>query len=145
MVLVPRDTNEPRQLVDRVHRDRDITIRRLVEAIGRTQVRAGDVGTTALRQSGPIEVETKLLDVQIEDRVEQIDVNSLSASSLIPRVERGQHTIDDVEPGGEIGNADGNPLWRVVGVAIEIPDTGHGLHEEILPGARNIGPRLTPA
>src|SRR5829696_7107668 len=145
MVLVPRDTNEPRQLIDWVHGDGDVAVGGLIKAIGRAEVRAGDVRATAPRQSRPIEVETELLDVQIEDRVEQIDVNSLSASSLIPRVERSQHTIDDVEPGGEIGDADGNPLWRVVGVAIEIPDTGYCLREEILPGARNIGSRLTPA
>ena len=67
------------------------------------------------------------------------------ASGLIPRVERGQHAIDDVEAGGEIGDADGNPLRRLVGVAIEVADTGHGLHQEILPGARDIGPASDPS
>src|SRR5215213_5350296 len=82
--------------------------------------------------------------MQVENRVEQVDVDPLPPPRAVPRIERGQHAVDNIESSGEISDADADALWRLVGIAIEVSDASDSLHQQILTGAGNIGPGLSP-
>ena len=123
------------ELGDGAHGQRQVAVRRPVDAVGCAEVGVRVVAGRALNLlAAVLEVHRQRFELEVDDRLEHADLDQTALSGHAPPDQAGENALHQVRAGEDIGDREAHGHRAVARVAAEPGQATERLQQQVLPG-----------